>query len=49
MTDAVPPEDQGGDPPCWAEQFADLDEDDGCGSGDPAPEDDQDDGRSSRV
>jgi len=25
MTDRVPPEEQGGDPPCWAEQFADED------------------------
>ena len=23
MTDEVPPEEQGGDPPCWAAQFAD--------------------------
>ena len=40
MTDAMPAEDEGGDPPCWAAQFAEEDEE---------PEGDQDDGRSSRV
>jgi hypothetical protein len=43
MSEGVPPEEQGGDPPCWAAQFDDSDE------GDPDPEADQDDGRSSRV
>jgi hypothetical protein len=28
MTESVPPEEQGGDPPCWAAQFADDEGDD---------------------
>ena len=28
MTEALPPEEEGGDPPCWAAQFAELDDED---------------------
>lgn len=35
MSEPVPEEEQGGDPPCWAAQFAD-EEPDGDEGGDPA-------------
>ena len=38
MSEPVPEEEQGGDPPCWAAQFADEDGDDEA-DGDPAGQD----------